>query len=812
MADGTADCVADCTAEGLRAEIDATKQQVQAARDKGHDLRKEMVQAEERQRLRRELDKQRKTLEEEQDTNQWRRQYRRDVDEDRSGPAPRLLGQCPARRETLLVNRFDGEITNCSHRVARGEYIWKIESMSWVRSMLEQEELNYVQSKIFQVGGQDFEFAYNPDGGMLLWEPGGPGPIGTEQHGSLAVLLWEGGRIALRYRIFVKAAGKDFVQWGETRTEVLEDEHGCKAFGPDVRDGSVKDPENLGIFGLTHEELLQSQWVENDTLTVKFVLEIRLEGDCESRALTPAIEVPGPTLNQDTRALWEGGACSDVQFLVQGATIQAHSQLLCSRSEVFQKQLTAGLQESVSKVIVIEDCEPVTFKEFLKFLYTDSFPNVAEFVARKPETEDGEGGSRMSRMQALLAVSHKYQVTRLQRWCELQLCDQLTTPEVSRILCQAHLLEATHLERACLSYIKEHMVDVIKLPAFAELMRAWPDVMLKLSLFSAGVPDTEASAALDVFKGNQTRERVTCHICLAQESLFILQKHRRAAEVDDAFRDGSRLIFVPDDPRLTKSQNSQNRNRKLRGSWLPVHQCCVKEDRKYSDQLWSKLSELGAVRELELHYARVLEEPLLSFGVREWPTEEHRIHSIARAGEDKSLRDALRIADFLLGDLFKWLGPGQARTQVAALDVDKVEELRKLFAKYAALPTRSHGWVSWSRPQSGKPDEELPSTGVEVFLSPAQGGDSDCAVLHPGLGRYFAKFEMLGMKRADLAGETLPPPPGLASPPPSLPPVEVGPMSTPDGDRQNALSGHPWTTTAWPTRHRPALPEAWRQG
>ena len=35
-------------------------------------------QAEERQRLRRELDKQRKTLAEEQDTNQWRTQYRRD--------------------------------------------------------------------------------------------------------------------------------------------------------------------------------------------------------------------------------------------------------------------------------------------------------------------------------------------------------------------------------------------------------------------------------------------------------------------------------------------------------------------------------------------------------------------------------------------------------------------------------------------------------------------------------------------------------------------------------------------------------------
>eukprot|EP00439_Symbiodinium_sp_Y106_P068342 s29_g11.t1 len=115
------------------------------------------------------------------------------------------------------------------------------------------------------------------------------------------------------------------------------------------------------------------------------------------------------------------------------------------------------------------------------------------------------------------------------------------------------------------------------------------------------------------------------------------------------------------------------------------------EDRKYADTMRRKLSELGAVRELELHYAIVLKdflcfgmEPLISFGVREWPTEEHRIHSIARAGRDKSLEDALRtwalagillIANCLMGDLFRWLGPGQGRTtQVAELDRDTVEE------------------------------------------------------------------------------------------------------------------------------------------
>ena len=44
-------------------------------------------------------------------------------------------------------------------------------------------------------------------------------------------------------------------------------------FGPDVEehDGSPAD----GIFGLSHDELLGSEWVENDTLTVKVKLEVR---------------------------------------------------------------------------------------------------------------------------------------------------------------------------------------------------------------------------------------------------------------------------------------------------------------------------------------------------------------------------------------------------------------------------------------------------------------------------------------------------------------------------------------------------------
>ena len=43
------------------------------------------------------------------------------------------------------------------------------------------------------------------------------------------------------------------------------------------------------------------------------------------------------------------GLPGDVTFFVQGETIKAHSPILCARSEVFEKELTAGLKESTSK-------------------------------------------------------------------------------------------------------------------------------------------------------------------------------------------------------------------------------------------------------------------------------------------------------------------------------------------------------------------------------------------------------------------------------------------------------------------------------
>ena len=92
------------------------------------------------------------------------------------------------------------------------------------------------------------------------------------------------------------------------------------------------------------------------------------------------------------------------------------------------------------------------------------------------------------------------QVERLQRWCEAQLCKQLSAEQVCDILRQAHVFEATQLEKACLSYIKDNSAQVLRLQAYSDLMSKWPEVALKVQLFATGVSESEAAAIVQARK------------------------------------------------------------------------------------------------------------------------------------------------------------------------------------------------------------------------------------------------------------------------------------------------------------------------
>ena len=450
--------------------------------------------------LRRELERARERHIEAKKRNREKVKLRECIDKDISGrfrPKRLLLDS--------VMQRSGAASTDCAETVVRGQYVWTITGFSWLKMVLDQQMSECsVWSPIFELGDVSFQFAFNPVASRMLWgDYYGNSDDNDGPHGSIGIVVDTLNTFVLRYRIFIKEQNGEFVQWDETRNVIHDgtddDADEPVAYGPDVHWPDDEPPASQGIFGLSYEQLLQSEWVMDDTLTVKFELEVRPEGEPDSKPSTRPAEVPEPTMTEDMRALLEEGTCSDVRFMVQEEVIQAHSQVLCARSEVFSKQLTAGLQESVSKVIVIEDSDVVTFKAFLQFLYTDRLPDAQALILASTSSESVNETCDLQRspIQVLLAVSHKYQVKRLQVWCQAKLSEEINASTVCSILVQAHLLQAKQLEKSCLSFIETHAGQVLSLPAYADLIKKWPQIRLQVSLFLAGVSDTEDLASQD---------------------------------------------------------------------------------------------------------------------------------------------------------------------------------------------------------------------------------------------------------------------------------------------------------------------------
>merc|ERR1719379_3117539 len=113
----------------------------------------------------------------------------------------------------------------------------------------------------------------------------------------------------------------------------------------------------------------------------------------------------------------------------------------------------------------------------------------------------------MLMLRQLLAVSHKYQVTRLQVWCERKLSQLISIEEACSVLVQAHLFEAKQLEKKCLDFITANKSEVVKRESFASLSQQWPQVSLKIFLRVASVSEGTATTAMEVQETVRKRKR-----------------------------------------------------------------------------------------------------------------------------------------------------------------------------------------------------------------------------------------------------------------------------------------------------------------
>ena len=163
----------------------------------------------------------------EESINSGERNYRRLLDADALGNTP-SDGSKPYEPPPARFNPgSNGELVHCAEVVAKGDYEWRIDGMSWLVNALQQNECPSLESCAFIVGGEEFTLQYNPKCGDV-------GDLGG-QRGSLCLVHQDEGGITFRYRALIKNAAGSYVQWGPEGNECYPAESTCgRAFGPDV--------------------------------------------------------------------------------------------------------------------------------------------------------------------------------------------------------------------------------------------------------------------------------------------------------------------------------------------------------------------------------------------------------------------------------------------------------------------------------------------------------------------------------------------------------------------------------------------------
>jgi speckle-type POZ protein len=195
----------------------------------------------------------------------------------------------------------------------------------------------------------------------------------------------------------------------------------------------------------------------------KFVRRDTLKGDCFTIRCDILVcnthDADGTLtkLHEHFDYLLQNKVGADVTFEVSGETFAAHRCVLAARSKVFMSQLFGPMIEgTTSSVIQIKDMEARVFAALLRFIYTDSFPemdkdnNMEEEEGQKVEGQDDD----VMWLEDLLVAADRYDLQRLKFLCEMQLSEHINVSSVTPTLALAEQHHCHRLKEACFKFIQ----------------------------------------------------------------------------------------------------------------------------------------------------------------------------------------------------------------------------------------------------------------------------------------------------------------------------------------------------------------------
>ncbi|KAF7103555.1 hypothetical protein CFC21_104537 [Triticum aestivum] len=171
-------------------------------------------------------------------------------------------------------------------------------------------------------------------------------------------------------------------------------------------------------------------------------------------------------MDQHFNILLQTKVGADVTFEVSGETLTAHRCVLAARSKVFMAQLFGPMKEgtTTSSVIHIKDMGANVFRALLRFIYTDSCPEIekdfteeeemSQVLEEGQEDETIEDEMWLQWLQDLFVAADMYDLQRLKCICEMQLSDHIGVSSVMSTLALAEQHHCQGLKEACLNFIQ----------------------------------------------------------------------------------------------------------------------------------------------------------------------------------------------------------------------------------------------------------------------------------------------------------------------------------------------------------------------
>ena len=193
-----------------------------------------------------------------------------------------------------------------------------------------------------------------------------------------------------------------------------------------------------GIFKL--EENIEIEEHEEDEVEIAFraIYLASYSDEDISYCMLPTVERLSSKISMAYEELFNAGKASDVTFVVNGEEIKAHEAILSARIPFFDKMLNSGMVEAQTKRIKIDDTDPATFKQMLKYVYCGKLPEDLNDSAAK-----------------LLPLTDKFDLPELRDACLHWLEKGLSKENVCETLIAADLFRCAELKKKCLQRLNQ---------------------------------------------------------------------------------------------------------------------------------------------------------------------------------------------------------------------------------------------------------------------------------------------------------------------------------------------------------------------